>query len=218
MAVPAGQMNRRVTFRKRALMPASAGTLRDGFEVVAPSWAAVTPGRPTAIVVGSFDFPGAQLVVAVRATSISRGITNAWQVEVGGEVFEVTNVDDRRDGTIRINAQTAPDRRLYAVSMEQRGEAVTLRRYASNGSYTDVPLRARVRGFLPEELVGGISQGERRVLLSAEDVEAAGIAGGVKVNDRIVIRARALNVIVVDDSTHRAAGILNGFELRVAGP
>lgn len=62
----------------------------------------------------------------------------------------------------------------YRRAMEVRGQSVTLRRYAGLGAQraalNSSVLRAVVTGYQPEELIGGMQQGDRRVLLLAEDV------------------------------------------------
>lgn len=64
------------------------------------------------------------------------------------------------------------DRQLAA-----HGQDVVLRRYTGVGSArasTDATVRAIVRDYRPDELVGGITQGDTQVVLSPTDVLAGG--------------------------------------------
>jgi hypothetical protein len=102
-------------------------------------------------------------------------------------------------------------------ALDRNGETITLRRVVPNGSPIDVQVRARVTGYAPEELVGGIMQGDRRVVLSASSVAASTFPLPIKPNDRIVVRGRLLNIQDVDESTCRIGGQLVAYEIRATG-
>ena len=58
-----------------------------------------------------------------------------------------------------------------------RGEDVVLRRISGSGpsaTSIDVVCRAVVRGYRPEELVGGIAQGDSQVILSPSEIRVSG--------------------------------------------
>jgi hypothetical protein len=48
------------------------------------------------------------------------------------------------------------------------GETITLRRIGTPN--TDISVKAKARGYAPEELVGGINQQDREIRILAEDV------------------------------------------------
>lgn len=88
-------------------------------------------------------------------------------------------------------------------SLITRGEDVTLRRrIASGNNFVSITCRARVRGYDPHELSGGIVQGDSKVIMSPSSILAnsavwPGAAGGdvyPKVNDQIIARGRLRNV------------------------
>lgn len=109
-------------------------------------------------------------------------------------------------------------RASYSRALALAGETVTLRRVnASPAAPTDHQVRARVVGYQPEELVGGIQIGDRKVILLAEDVPGSFLPFLLGGRDKIVVRGKALNVESVDDSTRRVAGELIAYELRVKG-
>lgn len=217
MATPAGQLTAKATFMKRALMPASAGTLRSGFETAVLQWVSATPGKPADIGIGTWSLQGKTTVLGCRLNRTTATIGPAWQVAVANEVYEVQTVDSVGGGMLRISAQSAPTRKLYANEMELRGEAVDVARFNQAGQLVRYPARARIKGYQPNELVGGITQGDRNVLLLAEDLETNGFPLPLQKNDRIVVRGKALNIVKVDDSTHRNAGVLNAYDLQVTG-
>ena len=67
-----------------------------------------------------------------------------------------------------------------------------------------------------ELLVAGLMQGERVLLLLAEDVAASSL-GVPMVNDRVLWSGRALAVKFVDDAKRRVGGELIAYELHLAG-
>lgn len=100
------------------------------------------------------------------------------------------------------------------------GEPILIRRYTGAGVNRprfDAEVRARVVGYQAEELVGGIVQGDRKVIFLAEDLNAAQFAGPITTNDKAVVRGKELAIIAPDDSTRRCQGVLIAYELTVRG-
>jgi hypothetical protein len=99
----------------------------------------------------------------------------------------------------------------YRRAIRQHGEPVLFRRYTGTGSNRPMmnwEVRGWVQGYQPQELIGSIVQGDRKVILLAEDVNRAQIGLPISTSDKLVVRGRELAIGVVDDSTHR-----NGTEL-----
>ncbi|QZN99537.1 hypothetical protein K6K41_22975 [Chenggangzhangella methanolivorans] len=121
----------------------------------------------------------------------------------------------------------AAARAAYRRQLKAHGEIVSLRREVPGGLKVAEGLRARVMGFDAEEIASGLNQGGRKIILLAEDVEAAVAAGNwpapaagavaVLRNDRIVVRGRAWVVQTADDSTRRVAGVLIAYEVAATG-
>lgn len=63
-----------------------------------------------------------------------------------------------------------------ALMIERHGQTVTVRRREGTGATFDpsVPVKARVHHYTPQELVGGIIQGDRRVTIAPAELVAAG--------------------------------------------
>jgi hypothetical protein len=100
------------------------------------------------------------------------------------------------------------------------GETVLIRRYTGagpNAPRIDAAVRARVTGFEPQELVGAIQQGDRKVIFLADDLNAAQFAQPVTERDKVVVRGKELAVKAADNSTRRVAGELIAYELTVQG-
>lgn len=78
------------------------------------------------------------------------------------------------------------------AALERVGQDVVLLRAASGSG--EIPLRAMVRGFRPSELVGGIKQGDRSVVLSPTGL------GGIpaKAGDGLKIAGKRCNVETVE--------------------
>lgn len=108
----------------------------------------------------------------------------------------------------------------YRRMMDAVGEEIVIRRYTGTGEsrvYFDAPVRARVTGFEPHEIVGIIQQGDRKVILLAEDMAAAQIPYELGNGDRVVVRGEELNIEGANDNTRRVQGVLIAIELQVRG-
>lgn len=102
-------------------------------------------------------------------------------------------------------------------------EAVAIRIYTGAGSnrprFDYEPIMARPVDFNPDDLVGGIVQGDRNVIVLAEDVLRSGIPLPIVIgaNTKIVIRGKELTIKEIDDNTRRLAGELIAYEMVVGG-
>lgn len=108
----------------------------------------------------------------------------------------------------------------YRRGMDAAGEVVTFRRYSgagANRSFFEAEVRARVVDYQPKELVGSIQQGDRRVILLAEDMIAAQVPLDIRKGDKIIVRGKELNVESPNDNTRRIRGVLIAYELQVRG-
>ena len=116
------------------------------------------------------------------------------------------------------------------ASLARVGEDVVLRRYTQGPNGARIPfavtVRAQVRGYSPDELIGGITQQDSRVILSPTQIEAAqwpGPATGPEAGDRRVPRKGDQMVIAGIPRTVEAAtgiyvaGRLVRIEARVLG-
>jgi hypothetical protein len=101
--------------------------------------------------------------------------------------------------------------------LQEVGEDVIVRRYSGTGptrTVTERTTRARVKGYQPNELVGAIVQGDRKVIML---VDALADLLPLSTADKLVIRGREVAIKGVDDSTRRIGGTLIGLDLQVAG-
>ncbi len=106
------------------------------------------------------------------------------------------------------------ERAKHRRAIQRRGEPVTFRKMV-NGLPVDATVWARMTGFSPEELASGIMQGDRKAIVLAEEIEAAGLV--IEPNDALIVRGGRLNIESVDDSTRRIGGVLIAYELGVRG-
>jgi hypothetical protein len=89
-------------------------------------------------------------------------------------------------------------------ALAEYGADIVLRRVtgvAPSTTNIDVTVRAAVRSFQPQELVGGIMQTDSRVIISPTQITAAAWPGDgtlPRANDKLVIAGRVRNVKVVD--------------------
>jgi hypothetical protein len=113
----------------------------------------------------------------------------------------------------------AQARRDYREMIADVGEVITLRRNVPSGAPIEAQVLARVTGYQPKDLVGGIKQGDSRLIVLAEDVEAKGFpvpfsTGG---SDKAIIRGKTQNIELVDDRTRRVGGVLIAYDITARG-
>lgn len=108
----------------------------------------------------------------------------------------------------------------FRRALARHGEVVLFRRFTGAGPNRpqfQTEIRARVTGYVPQDLIGGIQQGDRKVLVLVEDVLAKQIAMPITTSDFIVVRGRQCAIFSVDDSTHRDGPELIALELGIRG-
>jgi hypothetical protein len=220
--IAAGSLSSRVTFKERAAVPSVANTIRGGFTGRAlTAWANYADsGRATPITLGDLTMSGRSGTLLVRDSSMNGEFaTPDHRVVIDGSEFEIIGSEWPGDGSIKMSVVTVPSRATFRRETEQKGEVVTLRRVNPTGPATEITVRALVTGYLPEELVGGINQADRKVYLSVEDLESKDfplpLKGGS--TDSLMVRGRKMTIQDVDDSTRRIAGQLIAYRLRVSG-
>lgn len=96
------------------------------------------------------------------------------------------------------------------------GETVTLRRMTGTQRIPlDVECRAVVTGYAPNELVGSIEQGDRKVILSPTEMRRRQWVWPPRRGDRVLIGGKTFQVEAVDNRT--AGDELVRTELRIRG-
>lgn len=106
-----------------------------------------------------------------------------------------------------------PDQAIAALdrAIATAGEDIELRHMASGSASSTENLRAFVRGYRPDELVGAIQQGDGMISLSP-----TGLVSPPKFNDKAVIGgSRVRNVQGVE--VIRLAGVVVRYNLQVRG-
>lgn len=82
-----------------------------------------------------------------------------------------------------------------ADAIEQNGTAIMLRRPAPQGLHFDVEVAAMVRLFQANELVGGIQQGDRRIVISNRAIAARAWPGPPKQGDQVIISGKTATLL-----------------------
>ncbi len=101
------------------------------------------------------------------------------------------------------------------AALREDGEDIVLRRMTHVGTIStpsDRPgIRAHVRGYRPDELVGNIAQGDRQVILSP-----SGLGGDLPIRgDSVVIDGRGCYIQAA--AMLRVGGVVVRIELQVRG-
>lgn len=111
---------------------------------------------------------------------------------------------------------------------EDGSGAVLVRRYAGKGVsraiVAEASALAKVIMYKPEQLVGGIVQGDRKAIVLV-DPDAAVAPGQVALtamlplsnDDKLVISGREAAIQGVDDQARRIQGVLIALEIQVRG-
>lgn len=111
-------------------------------------------------------------------------------------------------------------RATYRRMMELVGETVLIRRYTGTGTNRpkfDAEVVARITSFEPHELVGTIQQGDRKLIVLAQDLFNAQFPIPLRKGDKAVVRGKELNIEAPDENTRRVSGELIAYELQVRG-
>lgn len=97
-------------------------------------------------------------------------------------------------------------------------QTVTVRRYSgSPRTPTDAACAANERLYNAMELVGTISQGDHRVIVLADDIEAGGIALPLTTFDKVVVDDVEL-AVKVPGERKALDGTLVAYEIQARGP
>lgn len=78
-----------------------------------------------------------------------------------------------------------------AAFLEQNGEAIAIRRITGPRTWMEVLCKARVSAYQPDEMLGGIVQGDRKVILSNREIEDAKWPGPPRVGDQVILLDQA---------------------------
>jgi hypothetical protein len=118
-------------------------------------------------------------------------------------------------------------RASYRTLMDQVGEDIVIRRYTGTGTNRpkiDVHCQARVVGYAPSELTGVIQQGDRFIIVLADDVvmpttdsPPQSLSLPLLSSDKVVVRGKELQIISADDSSRRVQGVLVAIEIQARG-
>lgn len=95
--------------------------------------------------------------------------------------------------------------------LADHGEDIALRHMAAGAIASTETVRAFVRGYKPDEVVGNIQQGDGRITVSP-----TGLASAPKPNDKTVVGGiKVRNVQAVEEV--RLAGVVVRYNLQVRG-
>ena len=97
------------------------------------------------------------------------------------------------------------------------GETVSLRRVSGAGS-GDYSVSGWVMDMDQSDLVGGVSQLRRRMIILADTVTTSGFPTPILVKkDRVIWNGKTLAIAAVDDGSRRIQDKLIAYELEVVG-
>jgi hypothetical protein len=106
----------------------------------------------------------------------------------------------------------------YREALQQR---VTVRRYTGAGAnrprFDAEDIRANARAFGSDELIGGIVQGDTKVILLVEDIIAAQMRLPLTTADKIVTKGRELAIQTTPKERKALDGTLVAYELHCRG-
>lgn len=109
------------------------------------------------------------------------------------------------------------DTRALENFLTRNGEDIILRRLTGRGFYIDVTCRARVNDYQPDEMQGGIIQGDQKVVLSNVEIAAAQWPGPPRIGDVILRNGGAQSAVVKGASSNTLDSIVVRHNLQVRG-
>jgi hypothetical protein len=223
MGVPAGMLPYPATLLRRPDMPLS-GTVRGGFAPIGEEWAGYRPRGSTENRLGGMVFMVETGVVTLRDDPLTQDIRHGDRIELNGKTFEVVGqqFSEWVDGIVRFDVRTAITEKSYEEQLNgDKAQIIVIRRIQVGGGFLTARARAIVAGYQPNEIAGGIQVGDRRVMMSAIDLNGSELFNPPRptVNDKIQQHSetRQLNILSVDDETHRIGGQLMLYEIRASG-
>lgn len=86
---------------------------------------------------------------------------------------------------------------IYSRVIDTFGEPATLRR-PGEVTNVDISVSAIVRGVRPEELVGGIQQGDKRIILDNSEISGGLWPAPIVRGDKIIFRGKTYTIQSVD--------------------
>lgn len=108
----------------------------------------------------------------------------------------------------------------YERSLAEYGETIKIRRFTGSGPTRpmfEVEVRARISGYAPQEMVGGIAQADKKAIMLHEDLVKAGFSLPLTNADFAVVKGKQHAIRVPDDATRRVAGTIIAYELQIIG-
>jgi hypothetical protein len=100
--------------------------------------------------------------------------------------------------------------------LDRRGRFMSLRRrIGTTNTFTEVAVRGLSANYPPEELVGGIVQGDRKVIISNAEIDAASWPGPPRRGDILVIDGISTTVQAPDNRVLLSTTV--GHVLQVRG-
>ena len=86
-----------------------------------------------------------------------------------------------------------------AAEIAREGQTVTIRRIATGVAPVAATCKAMVRGYRPEELVQGVVQGDRRVVIAAATLQSLGWPIPPRKGDSVEASGKRLAVQAVEE-------------------
>ncbi len=217
--IGAGRLDRQVQFLGRPGLPSGASDLRAPLANLGdPVWAYFKPGNAVRLYFGSFRVYVPSGELTARTEDVG-SITAVNRVAIEGQNFQVRAVQapDRRAGVTVMDIVGAQDEAAYSREMDVNGDTVAIRRAGTPATLYG-PIRALIMTYTEQELTGNMQEGDRKVLMLANDVVASGIPLPILAKqDRLLFGTSTFVVQYVDETSHRTGGQLLAYELRVSG-
>lgn len=88
-----------------------------------------------------------------------------------------------------------------SAMLARYGEATVLRRISGRSIFIDVELMARVDNYQPDEIGGGVVQGDQKAILGNVEIAAAQWPGPPRRGDQLVVGGRTRTIEAVITAT-----------------
>lgn len=109
------------------------------------------------------------------------------------------------------------DKSVIGRFLAQNSETVKLRRPSGKGIFIDVVVLARVTLYRPEQLVGGIIQGDRNVIIGNAEIAEAHWPGPPRVGDFILLDGGKTTLTIRSSDPGQLDGVIVRHDIQARG-
>ena len=199
MRIAASSLDRKLTFYRRENLVAGvteSSPRRGGYAEYGDAWVGYADRGEEPTTLAGVEFKLRRGTVVLRDNTWARTLTTTDRVVIDGDDFAIKSVapQSKSEGARKLFVEQVLTPLLAAQHLEAEGVILTVTRPKPSPA-VNRSVRAIVRGYRPEELAGGIQQGDSEVLISPLSLLGSSwVPERPKPGDRITVDGRDRSV------------------------